>query len=33
MAYVPKLGYKAVERIILENQGDPEQVRRALEAK
>jgi aspartate ammonia-lyase len=31
MAYVPKLGYKTVERVILENRGDPEKVRKALE--
>ncbi|MDR2371312.1 MAG: aspartate ammonia-lyase, partial [Treponema sp.] len=31
MAYVQKLGYKAVERVILENRGDPEKVRKALE--
>jgi hypothetical protein len=31
MAYVPRLGYKTVERIILENRGDPGKVRKALE--
>ncbi|MDR3170784.1 MAG: aspartate ammonia-lyase [Treponema sp.] len=31
MAYLPQLGYDTVSRIITENQGNPEQIRKALE--